>query len=105
VTVRGDGGRLPQLGAAEIAPSSSPTVTADAAHLMSARVEPYSATSSRRACPASAASPCTVNERWMLRARAGSKPATTRTSHTPGLRSRTDPVPRFDRVAADARSL
>ena len=28
-----------------------------------------------------------------------------RTSHTPGLRSRIDPVPCFDQFAADARSL
>jgi len=69
---------------------------------MSLRVEPYSATSSRRAFPARAASPRTVNDRWMLRARPGSNPTTTRTSQTPGLRSRSDPVPRFDRVAADA---
>jgi hypothetical protein len=72
---------------------------------MSLRAEPYPATSSRRAFPASAASSCTVNDRWMLRPRAGPDPTTTRTSHTPGLRWRTDPVPRFDRFAADARSL
>ena len=102
MAVQGDGGRLPQLGAAQVALQQFPAVTADAAHLMSLRAEPYSATSSRRAFPASAASPWTVNERWMLRARPGSKPTTTRTSHTPELRSRSDPVPRFDRIAADA---
>ena len=58
-------------------------MTADAVRLMSLRAEPYSATRSRRACPASAASPCMVNDLWMLRARAGSKSITTRTSHTP----------------------
>jgi hypothetical protein len=80
-------------------------VTTDAAGPMSLRAEPYPATSSRRAVPASAASPWTVNERWMLRARAGSNPTTTRTSHTPGLRSRSDPVPRSDLFAAYAGSL
>jgi len=85
--------------------SSSPTVTIDAARRMSVRVDPYSAANSRRARAASAASPRTVNDRWMLRPRPGSNPITTRTSQTPGLRSRSDPVPRFDRVAADARSL
>jgi hypothetical protein len=68
-------------------------VTTDAVCLMALRVAAYSATSSRRACPACAASPCTVNDRWMLQARPGSKPTTTRTSPTPGLRSRSDPVP------------
>ena len=37
-------------------------MTADAVHLTWLRAEPYSATSSRRARPASAASPCTVND-------------------------------------------
>jgi len=73
------------------------------------RVQPEQAlghrTRSRRARPAKAASPCTVNDRWMLRPRAGPDPATTRTSHTPGLRSRSDPVPRSDRFTVNARSL
>ena len=85
--------------------SSSPTVTTGAARLRSVRVNPYSATSSRRACPASAASPRTVNDRWMLLPRPASNPTTTRISQTPELRSRSDPVPRFDRVAAYAVSL
>jgi len=80
-------------------------VTAEAVRLMSLRAEPYPATSSRRACPASAASPCTVNDRWMLRPRPGSNPVTTRTSRTPGRRSRSDPVPRSDRFAGFAGSL
>jgi hypothetical protein len=102
VTVRRDRGRLPQPGAAEIALQQFPTVTTNAACLMSAHVEPYLATSSRRAFAASAASPCTVNERWMLRA---PNPTTTRTSRTPGLRSRSDTVPRLDRAGAHAEAL
>ena len=82
--MRGGGGRLPQLGATDVALQQLPTVTAGAAWLIPARVEPYWATRSRRAVPASAASPCTVNDLWMPRACPGPDPATTRTSHTPG---------------------
>jgi hypothetical protein len=94
-----------KLGAAEVALQQFPPVTAGAACLSPAHVKPYSATSSRRAFPASAASPCTVNDRWMLRPHPRPDPATTRTFRTPGLRSRSDPVPCSDRFAGYARSL
>jgi hypothetical protein len=57
------------------------------------RIRPKSATNSARRRWARARSPRTVNERCTLLPRTGSNPTTTRTSHTPGLRSRIEPLP------------
>lgn len=46
-----------------------------------------------------------MNDRWTLRPSTGSNPTTTRISHTPGERSRIEPVPRFVRVEVIAASL
>jgi hypothetical protein len=57
----------------------------------SERSTPWSATNSRRGASACSASLHTVNERRTLQPVAGSRPTTTRTSNTPGERSRSDP--------------
>jgi len=59
----------------------------------SARVIPTSTTSSRR-CASAYPRPPRSEGALHATARTGSKPTTTRISHTPGDRSRNDPVPR-----------
>jgi hypothetical protein len=79
-------------GASKNRSNSSPTLRAASVEKFT-RVTPKSATNSARCRSARARSPRTVNERCTLRRWTGSNPTTTRTSQTPGLRSRTEPLP------------
>jgi hypothetical protein len=99
--VRGERGGLPQLGAAKIALEQLPhrdrrrsMSDAGARRAVSGHQLPASRPG-RRGVTAH-------GERALdTTAAARVEATTTRTSQTPGLRSRSDPVPRFDRVAAD----
>jgi hypothetical protein len=69
------------------------------------RSSPNSATSSSRRHSANSREPRTLNERCTDRRLAGSNPTTTLISHTPGRRSRIEPVPLDTRRRAPAASL
>ncbi len=94
-----------RCGASKKRSISSATVSRAASVVKFTRLTPKSATSSwRRRCAASS-SPWTVNERCTLWRPTGSKPTTTRISHTPGRRWRSDPCPRLARPDSTPSSL
>jgi hypothetical protein len=71
---------------------SSPMVR-DGAARRTARRSAHSSASSCRRSSACSRSPWKAKERWTVRPDTGSMPTATRISHTPGRRSRSDPLP------------
>lgn len=94
--------RLPGMPARTQRVRSSRTVRPEA--WSNAGSIPKSATSSRRRCSACSPSPRIVKDRCTLPPDAGSRPIITRTSNTPGERSRIEPDPRAARRATGRRA-
>jgi hypothetical protein len=97
--------RLPQMRTPDVAVQQIRHRHPRPSDVTSTRVTPQSSTSSRRLLSAYSASPRTVNDRCALCPWEASKPTTTRIYHTPGDRSRIDPVPRLDRPDGAVASL